>query len=50
MSGPVVKWYNAAFALLKREFDSPRVHHFAPLSTTELRGAGINVKFQIGAY
>ena len=25
-SGPVVKWHNAAFALLRREFDSPRVH------------------------
>ncbi len=24
--GPVVKWYDAAFALLKREFDSRRVH------------------------
>ena len=24
--GPVVKWYNAAFALQRREFDSRRVH------------------------
>lgn len=24
--GPVVKWYYAAFALLRREFDSPQVH------------------------
>lgn len=26
-NGPVVKWHNAAFALLRREFDSPRVHY-----------------------
>ncbi len=26
--GPIVKWYYAAFALLRREFDSPWVHHF----------------------
>ncbi len=25
--GPVVKWYNAAFALRRREFDSRQVHH-----------------------
>lgn len=25
--GPIVKWYYAAFALLRREFDSPWVHH-----------------------
>ena len=25
--GPVVKWYNAAFALQRREFDSRRVHN-----------------------
>ena len=24
--GPVVKWYNAAFALRSRESDSPQVH------------------------
>ena len=24
--GPVVKWYNGAFALRKRGFDSPQVH------------------------
>ena len=25
-NGPVVKWYNAAFALRRREFNSPQVH------------------------
>ena len=24
--GPIVKWYNGAFALRRREFDSPWVH------------------------
>jgi hypothetical protein len=26
-AGPIVKWYNGAFALRKPEFDSPWVHH-----------------------
>ena len=26
-NGPIVKWYNGAFALHRREFDSPWVHH-----------------------
>ena len=30
--GPVVKWYNAAFALRRRESDSPQVHCFAKAS------------------
>jgi hypothetical protein len=25
--GPIVKWYYAAFALLRRESDSPWVHY-----------------------
>ena len=28
LPGPVVKWYNAAFALQRQGFDSPQVHHF----------------------
>lgn len=34
--GPVVKWYYAAFALLRQEFDSPRVHRIEFIAIVQL--------------
>lgn len=41
--GPVVKWYNAAFALRRQEFDSPQVHNFGFLNVRASLGLGISI-------
>ena len=48
--GPIVKWYYAAFALLRRESDSPWVH--TKVNRTEnmggIRIAEAGVRFSLG--
>ncbi len=47
--GPIVKWYYAAFALRRREFDSPWVHKVNGIeSGGRIRIAEAGVRFSLG--